>query len=121
MDSDESLALIAETLALLKAVHQAFPSHLAREVLQTAGTLMKGLEKNKTKQARLLSMGSEIIAPDDLSIGMAITSESLRTENIQQGYPSIENWALGEMDWFQLVGNETSFGQMATLDTLDFP
>ncbi len=108
-------------MAVLKAVHQAFPSHLAREVLQTAGILVQGLEKNKTKQARLLSMGSEITAPDDLSIGMAITSESSRTEDIQQGYPLIENWALGEMDWFQLVGNETSFGQMATLDTLDFP
>jgi hypothetical protein len=70
MDSDDSLALVSETLSLLKAVYEAFPTYLAGEVWQTAQTLAKGLEKQKRDQARFLSNFFELM-PDSGDGGAA--------------------------------------------------
>ncbi|OJJ46059.1 hypothetical protein ASPZODRAFT_133025 [Penicilliopsis zonata CBS 506.65] len=114
IDSTESLELLSETMSLLDAVSHAFPCFLAGEVLQTAQTLAKGLEKRKKKQAKLLSTASNwtFSSPPPPSSSSAQNHQATDPDlpdgstpaSVHPGHAEalLDSWFGGGVDWMDL-------------------
>ena len=101
MDSDESLSLVEETMSVLRAVFNTFPTYLAGEVLQTARILIQALEHRKLKQAKQLSkaFGEELETPGTLSGSNAFASMTELDQETDHASAVFTNWAEGDMSW----------------------
>lgn len=108
MDSDKSLAMIEEAMAILAAIYEIYPTHLAGEVLHIARTLVKGLEERKLRQAQLLSKLSNTGQPDiQLYDYSGLSAADSQTPIVSEAI--LENWltndafarGMSEMDVFQ--------------------
>ena len=118
MDSDESLSLVSESMSVLSAVNQAFLTHLTGEVMNTAATLVQGLEKRKTKQARFLSKAYTSETAKEPAAMMPRGSEPMQI--MGQSETFFDNWVAGDMDWSQFLGGGPS-EQMMSFDSFNFP
>lgn len=120
VDSDESLTMIEETMSVLGLVYNTFPTHLAAEVLQTAQTLVQGLEKRKIRQAKILSKAysttqSTVETPtySNSSAGFGPTAD--------QAEAVFENWLTGDMSWsWPPAGNSFAPATDPNLDAFNF-
>lgn len=54
VDTHDSLMLVEEAMAVLRSVHETFPTHLASEVMQISSTLIRAMKQRKSGQVNLL-------------------------------------------------------------------
>lgn len=120
MDIDKSLLMVQDAMRILEMVHDAFPTHLAGEVIQIAKTLIEGLENRKLRQAKLLS---KAIAQDqDVVQNQDYTGFSSATEQILNTSEAVlSDWLKGDM--FGTWNPDLDVFQQPdrTLDPFNFP
>jgi Fungal Zn(2)-Cys(6) binuclear cluster domain len=109
MDTDDSLSVVPEAISTLRAVYDTFHTHLVEEVLQTASSLIQGLEKRKVKQASFLSTagGSCSVSHD----GSSAIDDSLLASQSQS---FLDDWFNREIDW-------TQFFKADSLTNIQYP
>lgn len=109
MDTDDSLSMVEETFSVLSLVYNTFPTHLAGEVVQTAQTLIQGLQKRKTRQAEMLNKAytnnqSTIETPS------CYNSSSGLGQAVDQAEVLFDSWLAGDASWSWLP-TDTIFEQ----------
>jgi hypothetical protein len=108
VETIEGLAMVSETLSVLRSVYSAFRTHLAEEVLQTAQTLVQGLERRKTRQVKLLSDALRPDQPHSGNVAPMSANASTETglgETVDQAEMLFENWLTGDtnLSWLSAV------------------
>ncbi|KIW15385.1 hypothetical protein PV08_05431 [Exophiala spinifera] len=98
IDTDESLSMIEDTISVLSLVYNTFPAHLAGEVLQTAQLLIRGLEKRKIKQARMLSKACSD-TQSTFDTPSCSNSSSGPAQAVDQAEAVFDNWLTGDVSW----------------------
>ncbi len=101
IDSENSLEMVKDTISVLDVVRTTFPTYLCEEVLQTAQTLVRGMEQRKLRQAKLLTRVFEtdpatVGMPDSFDASAGLNETSIQAESL------FENWLTGDMssNWF---------------------